>query len=717
MTLHETLINLIGGKRLANEHTETRAAFDRVYGAYEQGRFRLPPDVLLSQLSEYNSSTVLQLVRQLQSGQTGAAYLTNVEDARLYQVQESRYLWLYSPLAQWSVNCWTNYGLGEKVTITCNDENAELLWDEVWHNSAIFDDDAIQELSNNILVDGEIYLAAFISITDGTVKFELLDGDEITAIITNPDNKNEPLYYRREFTGSTMSTTSLYYPDWHAYFYHQADLVKAKLAADAVVTVSESMDQNKGTAVLVLHIAHNRKSSKSLHGWPILGIAAFYLSAHKQFVETRLTVARNKASFVRELTVQGGSRGVASVKSRFDSGLGRTGAGYVDPNPAPIGGAGTMIHNAGITSTDLPMTTGAGDASEDNKVFSWMALIGTGLFPTTAGLDTSRWATAVAMDKTQAVQWARYQSFWACQFRKMVEIVLLAAEKWGSGSFEDKGCTVSIDTLSLVDFPGVVGPIAQMIGTIGSDATIPEQAKRALLKALWTPVLTALGTDDIDEVLSDDLLEILDEDERAALKLEQEQVKKNMMAIQPAEPVVPPESVPTEEAQKYRLGISNLALEMYHQRIAEGGPGSTRWGGGGGGGDSGGGGYGDSDSGYTNIPDTEYTTGATKTTSTQEWTTAKGSKMKLEANVSDGGVDTAKIKINADEYDASISPKNDEATIKIKGQRVIVRLPSPITNELNRVCKKTEGKPTKYMKDEIAHDIFKKRMEDPNTDL
>jgi len=577
------LITLVGGKPLKLERTQTAEAVDKLYDAYQNGRFRMPPEMLISQLSEYNSSTVLQLVRALQAGQSGAAYLTNIEDARYYQVQESRQQWLYSPLAQWSVQTWTNNGLGEKVSVTCNDEKAEELWDEVWHNSAIFDDDAIQELSNNVLVDGEIYMAAFVSIADGTVKFELLDSDEIKEIVTNPDNKNEPLYYKREFTGPTMSTNTLYYPDWHTYFYHEEDLAKAQLAADAVVTVSESMSQNNGTSVFVLHIAHNRKSSKSLHGWPILGIAAPYLSAHKEFVETRLTVARNKASYVSEEVVQGGSRAVAAVRGRFDSQLGTAGAGYTDANPAPVPGS-RLIHNSSATHTEFPMTTGAGDASEDNKVFSWMALIGAGLFPTTAGLDTSRWATAVAMDKTQAVQWARYQSFWSCQFKKMVEIVLLAAEKWGGASFEDKSCTVSIDTLSLVDFPGVVTPIAAMINTMGSDTTIPEQAKRAILKALWTPVLTALGTDDIDEVLSDDLLEILDEDERAALKLEQEQAKKDMAAIQPAvpavPPVVPPEPVPTEEAAKYRLGISNLALEMYHAReahaIAEGGNGKKQ---------------------------------------------------------------------------------------------------------------------------------------------
>jgi hypothetical protein len=180
------------------------------------------------------------------------------------------------------------------------------------------------------------------------------------------------------------------------------------------------------------------------------------------------------------------------------------------------------------------MTTGAGDATSDNNMFSWIALIGAGLFPTTAGMDTSRWATAVAMDKTQAVQWSEYQSFWACQFRKMVELTLLASEKWGGETYEDKTCTVSIDSLSLVDFPGVVPPIAQMIGTLPSSG-LPENAQREILQAMWYPVLTALGTEDIDEILSDDMFGIVE----------------------------------PQEAQEVAEAMRNLAVSIRKQKIAE----------------------------------------------------------------------------------------------------------------------------------------------------
>ena len=514
MAIRQRITEIIGGKKLRQERDATQEAFNRLYSAYQDGPFRVPPAVLAERLQELDSSTIMYLIRSMQSNSvTGLPYNATTEDQREYQVNESKFQWLYSPLAQWSVNVWTSYGMGEKVTVTCKDEGAQELWEAVWDKSQVFDDDVIHMLSSEVLVNGDLYLAAFVSIADGSMTFEFISSDEIAEIVTNPENKNQALYYKRQYTGADSATHTLYYPDWHSYLYHEGDLGKASLPDDALVSVSEAMDQNNGTTVLILHIAHNRKDSNSLHGWPILGIASPYFRAHKEFVETRLTVARQKAMFTREFIASGGSRSVAAVKGKFGNQMATSGTtSYMDNNPPAIAGS-TLIHNQAVEHRDLPMTTGAGDASTDNDMFAWMALIGAGLFPTTAGMDTSRWATAVAMDKTQSVQWSRYQSFWAAQFRKMVEITLLSAQKWGGVTIDDKGCQVSIDTLSLVDFPGVVPPIAQMLGTMPSmiaDGTLNQNAARELLQAMWTPVLTALGTEDIDEILSDDMLGIVE---------------------------------------------------------------------------------------------------------------------------------------------------------------------------------------------------------------
>jgi hypothetical protein len=503
MALRDRLIEIVGGKKYRQEQDATQEAFNRLYDAYLDGPFRMTPDMLREKLSD--------LIRSMQANSvTGLPYNATTEDQREYQLAESRYEWFYSPLAQWAIWTWTNNGLGEKVNVTCTDKKGKEWWDYTWDNSRIFDDDRIHENSNWVCVDGDVYFAAFHDITTGQTIYELLSTDEIKEICTNPDNKNEPLYYKREYTDLDNVTKCVYYPDYEAFFKHREHLEKYPLPEDAVTSISEKMDAStRGTCITILHSAHNRKDANSLHGWPILGIASPYFRAHKEFVENRLTVSRQKASFVRELTTSGGSRGVEAVRAKFGQQLSTpTGYSTVDANPPALAGS-SLIHNKAVEHRDLPMTTGASDAKADNEMFAWQALIGAGLFPTTAGMDTSRWATALAMDKNQSVLWSRYQSFWACQFRKMVELVLMAAEKWGNAKFEDKGSQVSIDTLSLVDFPGVVAPIAQMLGTLPNSG-LSTNAQLVIEQALWTPVLTALGTEDIDEILSDDMMGIVE---------------------------------------------------------------------------------------------------------------------------------------------------------------------------------------------------------------
>lgn len=524
MSIRDLIIDAVGGRQLREETAKVQQAFGELYQAYIDGPFLRTPQQLTERLSELDSSTLADLLANIQGDRISALiYGTSPDDQRRRQVNESRRMWLNAPLAQWCVWTWTNNGLGESVTVTCTDPAAQERWRTTWDASRIFYDDEIQNLSNFTLVDGDVYLVAFVSIVDGSVLFEQLDTDEIKEIITYPENKNRPLYYRRDYTDADGKSKTLYYPDWQAFYGDSLYASRVTLPLGSEVSVSEVVgDGQTGTTAVVLHIAHNRKDIHSLHGWPILGIASPYMRSHNQYLESRLTVAKQKASFVREMSTVGGSRAVAALKTRFDSQLGpassSTGSTYIDPNPPQVAGS-TLIHNDAVKHTDLPMTTGAGDATSDNAMFSWIALIGAGLFPTTAGLDTSRWATAVAMDKTQAVQWSRYQTFWSCQFRKMVEIVLLSAERYGNEQYPDKTCTVSIDTLSLVDFPGVVGPIAQMIGAgitpSVADGTMPPQAAKQILQELWSVVLTALGAERKEDILSDENMGIVSPEQTA----------------------------------------------------------------------------------------------------------------------------------------------------------------------------------------------------------
>ncbi len=496
-TLRERIANVL----LGPEKARLERSFTTLYNAYLDNQFRLPPEELVRQLREVDSSILQDLVIQLGYDYLGSlsGLTANTDAERQSAMRESERLFRYSPLAQWMVWTWTNFGLGETIAIKCADADADAVWQEAWkaeRNAVLFADDKIQDLSNWTLAHGNTFLAAFASTQDGETTFAEIPVGEIAEIVTDPENASKPLFYKRQFTVGTEAR-AWYYPDWETFFDKDAEtqFEKVKLPAGAVRADKVNGDK---TAVCALHIAHNCKVRGNLWGWPILYIAAPYLRSHKQFMDNRLTIAAAVAMYVNKLKVQGGSRAIASVKARLQSALGASNA--VETNPPAVAGS-TWLENQAAELTRMPLATAAGDAEADNKIFTWQALIGGGLFPTTAGLDTSRWATALAMDKTQSMLWARYQTFWSAQFKKMVMVALNYKEKYSGTIFQSKDAEVSIDSFSIVDFPGVVESMSALTGAFSGlmqNQIIPAEATRRVSQILWRIAFKALGVTDAD---------------------------------------------------------------------------------------------------------------------------------------------------------------------------------------------------------------------------
>lgn len=504
-----TIRERIADALLKPEKAAIQEAFYLMQRAYRAGPWELPPDELLRQLKEVDPWAVQDILWQ-QGWEVLGGISSDTAMERERAVKESEQLYK-SPLGQWTVWLWTGWGLGDKVTVTPEDPNAAVTWDEFWEadrNAHVLASDRVHELSNWLLLTGNRFLAFYASTLDGACTVRNIRPEQVTEIVCNPDDDAEPWFYKRSWNDGKKQRT-LYYPDWQLYFSGQIETAWTRLQEVGDVPgnaeradLANAGDLNRaGTSVCVLHLAFNHKEDESLWGWPILTTARPWLRAHREFMEARLTVAAAKAMFVRRKKVQGGSRAVAAVRNTIASRLSST--QLIDTNPPPYAGS-VEIDNQAVETSDLPMTTGASDAKSDNEAFTWMALLGGGVFPTSAGLDTARWATALEMDKAQSMTFQRYQTYWSAQFGKMVVIVLSYAEKYGSASYPDKMATISTDNFSLSDFPGVAENIGRLVsqaltplvdnGTLG-----PDQA-RVIAVELWRISLQALGVGMPDEV-------------------------------------------------------------------------------------------------------------------------------------------------------------------------------------------------------------------------
>ena len=95
--------------------------------AYVDGPYELPPDELVRQLGEYDSQIIDELIDQRLFDVLGGvgAMRGDYDSARARSIEDSRRLWIYSPLVSWQISTWTNYGLGDSVSISTRNEKEE----------------------------------------------------------------------------------------------------------------------------------------------------------------------------------------------------------------------------------------------------------------------------------------------------------------------------------------------------------------------------------------------------------------------------------------------------------------------------------------------------------------------------------------------------------------------------------------------------------------
>ncbi len=489
-----------------------------LFAAYQEGPFEAPPEQLLTKLMEYDSQMVQDMVMQLQWDNIGGYGLDDEGRQRDLSVKKSRRMWRYDPLFEHLIRLWTNYGFGESIGVTIEDEKAQKVWDAFWTsdaNAAVLADDELQNLSNDVLIDGEFYFVYFIARQGGTVKVRVIPADEIAEIITSPDDSRQALFYKRAWTVNGKSQTA-YYPDWLAALDDEKELNKANLPNGA----TRADKEKEQTIVVMQHVAHNKKAGS--HGWPLLSTGTAWVSAHKRFREDRASVAAGMAMYIQKIKVDGGSRALAGVKGLLDSRFVTNRTSAVDTNP-PAAPASTWLENEAATLEKLPMSTGAGDAQVDGNALLMMACLSAGVFPHYAGAgEAFRLATATAMESPIKRNWSRYQLFWSAQFRRMCRIVLVADEKFGSKrEYKTYSCEVSIDRLIEVDLPAVTTTVSTLFKDVlapGMESgMIPRSVVQGIAGFSLRMILQALGATDAAEIASDAALAMDDEASQEAI--------------------------------------------------------------------------------------------------------------------------------------------------------------------------------------------------------
>jgi hypothetical protein len=264
--------------------------------------------------------------------------------------------------------------------------------------------------------------------TDEGVKVGTLPHEEIVDVVTDPENRLRPVWYKRQYQEQTYDfVVGAYKPDaepktiWYQDWKHEPPRgFKPPPTKDG---------QNKIAKGKIFHVKVG-STGEMKFGVPPVQRILDWAKAHNEWMRARVAVAKAAAQFAWERKLKTGSdpnRVMAMARdwasAKHQSVTGATGEwGDEDPMSSPRY-ASMLTTNEGVEYVFKGgNSTGAGDASSDQKMFRSQISAGTGLPQHFLGDEGSaNLATATAMNEPVIRMMEFVQEMWEDVYRQIMD--------------------------------------------------------------------------------------------------------------------------------------------------------------------------------------------------------------------------------------------------------------------------------------------------------
>ena len=328
-----------------------------------------------------------------------AERITNLKLSRLYSTKD--------PMGKQAIRLWTDYTFGIGMTWSVEDDSVKKVLEGFWDakaNQSVLSARGQRKSSDKLLIDGEIFFAIFLG-TKGEAKIRTIDPLEITEIITDPDDKDDTRYYRREWSDTAGKP--------HKDIYRSTTNIKDKATLDQY-----GKSVKKTEDALVYHLTYNTITQR---GNPLLLPALLWMKYNTKFLGSRIAIMLALARFALKQKVKGGQTAVDAIKAKTHS------------KDIPAGS--TALENLGVETTVMKQETGASGAYQDGRMIKLMFHSAVG-FPEQYFGDISigNLATAKTVEIPVFKMIQSYQAIWNDAYQDIDEVILehakISPDKW-----------------------------------------------------------------------------------------------------------------------------------------------------------------------------------------------------------------------------------------------------------------------------------------------
>lgn len=391
-------------------------------------------------------------------------------EKRIESVKQSRLYYSLDPLARQSIRLWTDYTFGAGMSWSVNEENkaTKELLEKFWKsrdNAPVFGARGQRKSSDRLLVDGEIFFAVFLGSKEATVR--VINPLEISEIITDKDDIEKPLYYKREWTDAQAGVHSKYYRSW----LNVADI-------GAVDSLGANIKQTEDA--IIYHLPINTIEQR---GNPLLLPALDWIKQYRRFLAARVGMMLARTRFAWQQKVQGGAAAVATAKAVTDA-------------KTPVAGS-TWVENEAADLKALQTPQDARNAYDDLRALKLQVFASVGIPEQYySDISTGNLATAKTVELPMLKMFQSYQAVWADAYQDIFELVLEHNKipHYGKENVDLWYVDKDFPTIAPEDAFAAAQAIVQIVTAFPDFALLSDVQQQALL---------ALGINDPAQVLEE----------------------------------------------------------------------------------------------------------------------------------------------------------------------------------------------------------------------
>lgn len=331
------------------------------------------------------------------------------------------------------------------------------------------------------------------------VKMTDLPESEVVDVISHPNNRKIPVYYKREYTEQIHDfrtgtyepgeKRTLYYRDWK----HEAPTTVMKRQGGELVEVPWGPDPAEIAEGFIYHIRVNAVSDAKF-GQPEVARVLDWSKGLNQYMTDRMAVVQAIAKIAMQVRTRGGQKQVSQVAQQLAdiSNLGTEVEGSTRRERADQDRTRLALMNQNTELMPMVSDTGAGSAATDIQTIKGQISAGTGIPPHYLGdVGSANLATATAMELPVLKMMEARQELWESVYRDIIGWMLE-----GVGLDKTK-LEVALPPILARDVNATVSSIATMIAAVD-----PQVQNKELHRWAFAELLDAMGKANTEDILA-----------------------------------------------------------------------------------------------------------------------------------------------------------------------------------------------------------------------